>query len=431
MPVKKIFLDVVEQKAPESSSAFLTKERRDERRGTPQPLASLDPQMNDESHRRLMWIIIVSAGVLLVGAFGLASILAKAVVDITPRSEVALVDATFKVYPTQSVEAPHYEVIKASASESVSVRSSGTKMVEKKTTGTLTIYNTFSKQPVRRIPNTRFETPDGKIFRSHTVANIPGYKVASGKTVPGSVEVGVTAENAGALYNIGPSAFTLPGLAGSPMFESVYAKSNAPMSGGFSGTVKVVSDADLGKARSTLEGAVTEKILAKIKSQIPEDKVFFNDYSIDSTFNEYGGSASSTIKTDDNSQVVSMDGTATAVVFDKQELSTYLARRVLSGAGEVNLRIDNWTDLTASLDQATELGDGGDFSLRVKGNARFVWQVDEAALKKDLAGIKKTEYTKVFLNYPSINTAEVSISPFWSGSFPSNAKRIIIRQVAP
>ncbi|HEY4518146.1 MAG TPA: hypothetical protein VJG48_00800 [Candidatus Paceibacterota bacterium] len=436
MAGRKVLIDVVEQKVPEPTSTFLTKERRDERRANIQPPISFDPGLaGDESRKRLTWIIAISVGGLLVGGFILATILGRAVVTITPRTEAALVDSTFRVYPARETEGPHYDVVKVSDTESTNAPASGTKTIEKKATGTIILYNASSRQAVRIISNTRFQSPDGKIYRSHSVSNVPGYKVIDGKTVPGSVEVSVTADTAGSQYNIGPSDFKLPGLAGSPMADSVYGKSVTSMSGGFLGDVNIVSDADLAKARATLEGTMTEKLLAKIKAEVKDDKMFFNNYSTDLVFNEYGDTASSTGQKanvdDSKTQAVSLTGTAYAIVFDKRELSTYISRRVLSGAGDADLLIGNWDVLTAELNKSTDLGNAEDLSLHLAGNAEFIWQVNEEALKKDLVGIKKSDYTKVFLNYPSVNKAEVSISPFWSSSFPKNVARIIIKQVLP
>ena len=449
MRAKKVLMDVVEQKPmevkipepqvppqvqmPEPASTFLTRERREERRINMQPIASFNPAVVDESRRRLTWIGAVSAGVLIVGGFGLATALAKAVVTVTPRAERAPIEATLRVYPSSSTNQPHYEIVQVSQTESTKVPASGTKTVERKAIGTVTLYNEFSKQAVRIIPNTRFQTQEGKVYRSRSAVSVPGYKTVAGKTVAASVQVSVTADVAGAQYNIGPSSFTLPGLAGSLMAESVYAKSDGAMSGGFLGKVNIVSDTDLAKAKAQLEGTVAKKLLANIKSQVKENKIFFNSYSTDLIFNEYGEAASTTGKSGDDTkqQSVSMTGTATAIVFDKRELSTYMARRVLSGAGDADLLVGNWEELTAAIDQTTDLGTREDLSLDISGNALFVWQVNEEALKKDLAGIKKTEYTKVFLNYPAVNTAEVSISPFWSRSFPSNVSRIKITQNLP
>ena len=73
------------------------------------------------------------------------------------------------------------------------------------------------------------------------MVTIPGTKVENGKTVPGSKEVDVVADKAGAEYNIGLTDFTIPGFKGSPKFETVFARSKTEMTGGYVGNSQIVT----------------------------------------------------------------------------------------------------------------------------------------------------------------------------------------------
>jgi len=53
------------------------------------------------------------------------------------------------------------------------------------------------------VANTRFADPNGKIFRISKAITVPA---------KGTLVVTLTADQAGASYNIGPSTFSIPGL---------------------------------------------------------------------------------------------------------------------------------------------------------------------------------------------------------------------------
>jgi len=66
--------------------------------------------------------------------------------------------------------------------------------------------------------------------------------IENGKTVPGSIEVTVYADEPLSKYNIGLTDFTVPGFKGAPQFETFYARSKTPMTGGFTGMEPVVEE---------------------------------------------------------------------------------------------------------------------------------------------------------------------------------------------
>lgn len=434
MPQRKAMREVLTEKdvnppnlnVPEESirpSPFLSRERREERRGKIDSPETWNKMADYKPSRRWVWLTLSALAVLVVLGIVFATVFASAKVTVTPLEQRAILDEIIRVYKTNENSAvPHFEIITATLSENTFVPAGSKKYIERKASGRLTLYNEYSKQSVRIIKNTRFQTSDGKIYRSYAAVAVPGYKETGNTIIPGSVEVSVSAEKVGEQYNIGPSRFTLPGLAGGPMFDKMYAKSDESITGGFVGEVGIVSDSDLIAGRNTLEGLLASKLIDEVKSKVPDDKIFFPEvYRTVYEFDEYVGSATST---DNNTQEVRLTGVISAAVFDKSEFANYLARRELSNIGEAMVAVDNWQELTVNSTMPDEIGVADDINLRVSGNANFVWQFDADAVAKDLVGLPKTDYEKVFLNYPAIYKAEVRISPFWVSHFPSNPSRI-------
>src|SRR6185295_9212400 len=108
------------------------------------------------------------------------------------------------------------------------------------------------------------------------------------------------------------------------------------------GDMKIVSDEDLSKARTSLEGALTQKLLDQVNSSIDKSKIFFGDaYSTSFKFNENAAGGDSA---DASKQNVSLEGKIYAVVFDRKGLASTIAKRELTDAGEDAIDIENWSD---------------------------------------------------------------------------------------
>src|SRR5262249_21252828 len=100
---------------------------------------------------------------------------------------------------------------------------SGVKNVSDKATGAITIYNAYSSAPQGLAATTRFQTPDGLIFRLLHNALVPGAEIKDGKIIPASVQANIVAEAPGPKYNVGPVPhLSIPGFSGSPKYNGFY-----------------------------------------------------------------------------------------------------------------------------------------------------------------------------------------------------------------
>lgn len=96
---------------------------------------------------------------------------------------------------------------------------SGILVWSKKATGKITIYNEYSTETQRMILRTRFESPDGRIYRLAASVIVPGKRIVNQQEIPGQIDAMVIAEEEGPQYNIGPTTFTIPGFKGDPRYE--------------------------------------------------------------------------------------------------------------------------------------------------------------------------------------------------------------------
>src|SRR3989338_1226753 len=218
------------------------------------------------SSRVGLWIVAFVSIAILGFAFTLLFSGAKVVV--TPKQRTVLVDSQFSAFKTPSVGELGYEIMTVTKEGSAEAAPSGESNVEEKASGTITIYNDYSTAPQRLIRNTRFQTPEGLIYRINESIVVPGQSKSGTTVSPGSIEVVVYADEAGEKYNIGLTDFTVPGLAGTARFTTIYARSKTPMSGGFVGREKVVNEQDGEEAKATLKEALKEELILEAKAQV-------------------------------------------------------------------------------------------------------------------------------------------------------------------
>src|SRR5262249_20984903 len=132
-----------------------------------------------------------------------------------------------------------YQMLTVSQSATTTASATGSQQVQKQASGVITISNAYSSAPQTLVATTRFEAPDGKIYRIHTGVTVPG--MTAGK--PGTVSEPAYADVAGVEYNrSGTTTYTIPGFKSDPRFTKITASSGS-MTGGFTGTQPTVAAA--------------------------------------------------------------------------------------------------------------------------------------------------------------------------------------------
>lgn len=361
-------------------------------------------------------------GAAVAGVIGLAilasTVFHSAVMTLKPRSAEASVagDYTARKAGAGTSELV-FETVSVQATGSETVRANGEKQVETRATGVIVIYNDYGTAAQRLIKNTRFETPEGLVFRISDSVTVPGKK----GTTPGSVEASVIADEAGTKYNVGLKDFTIPGFKGDPRYTSFYARSKTPIQGGFSGVQKIVAEADRAKAVANIESKIAAELKRQIAEKIPEGKVFFDDAYV-VTFTDMPEEAVS-----DTQVTLKKQGTLTAAVFDKVAFSEALAQERVQGYAGEPVQVRDWTKVTftpkAGFNPASQ-----SIAFGLGGTAAFDWTYDEVALKTALKGQSRQAVQSVLGKFPMIQEADISIRPFWRTSFPDSLGAITVRK---
>ncbi|MDD5145910.1 MAG: hypothetical protein PHF44_03670 [Candidatus Pacebacteria bacterium] len=316
------------------------------------------------------------------------------------------------------------EIFEEEKSVSREFPATGEVLVEKKAHGQIRVYNNYSVNSQPLVSETRFVSAEGKIFKTLERVVIPGGKMEKGNLQPGFIDVEVEADEPGESYNIGPTAFSIPGFLGGPKYTSFYAKSFQDMAGGFSGKVLQVSSKDLEYAKNTLIDSLIEESKNSLKEKIstdyilPENAVFFETLESNSSAKEGSQSPNFTYKVKIKIK---------ELVFKKTDLETFAKEFILSQISkdkkieEKSLNI-NWNAESADIPS-------GRIILAFEFSAKIYFAIPEAELKEALQGKSLAEARAILGDLPNVKKVQVIPWPFWLNSLPNDADKIKVELV--
>lgn len=294
----------------------------------------------------------------------------------------------------------------------------GRKQVERKASGKVLIYNSFSSDSQALIKGTRLESPDGKIFKLDDKVVVPGAKISDGKIIASSIEANVTAENTGEKYNIGPvSRFAIPGFKGTPKYDTFYASSKEAMAGGFVGEVAYPTEENIKSAREKIETALKESLEVLISSQISRDFKVID-----------GGKKFAVIKENIDKEAdqagnfsVFLEGEYSIFAFkeaDLLELIKNLARRSLGQ--------DNFEAKEYKLDYGASIADfqNNKLSFNVDYSGIFWQPINIMDFKKSVLNKQESELKQFVFSLTGVEKATISFWPFWVKKVPNKIERV-------
>lgn len=373
----------------------------------------------------IVFVVLIGAGFMLFDSF------ASTVVTIVPKQVSLSLNEVITAYAKPSSENElSFQIMSIEESASKMITAKGVEKVEKRSSGQITIYNNHSTSPQKLISSTRFETPDGLIFRIPTAIVVPGYtKNAKGEITPGKVEATIVADKPGSDFNIGLVDWTIPGFKNDPKYKTFYAKSKTPMTGGAQGEVKVADKADEAKTREELKQVLTEKLKTRAQTEMLSDFVLYPT----ALAIQFSSLDPVTPGTALGNEMVEIKESAKlwGVIFKRSEMEDYLIKRKKVDLKEsyeiVNLAELKFSMSASDLAHLNSSPETLDFSLI--GEARLVAIFNRQELVTKLLGVKKSDYQKVFQGYPAIKEASAKFKPPWTGHFPSNPEKITIETV--
>ncbi len=382
-------------------------------------------------------ILKISAWVcvfVVIGAivyFSLFWFLPKARISITFKKEVInfqnLVEANKDFFEgkieNNKITIPG-ELISVSKNLVMKFPASGREKVEKKAKGKLTIYNVFSSAPQTLVANTRFLSPDGKIFRLDKQVVIPGAKVIEGRIEPSSIEVEVTADKPGEEYNLKSVSgiWRIPGFQGTPRYEGFYAKAFGPFSGGFIGEKQVPTKEDIEKAKTKM----TELLKTALENQflVVKEKLKFLEGSSDFKITQINVNE----EVDEKGQFeVFLETTMKKIGFDEEILKKTIVDDFKKNLkNKINYELD-LTDFEMKYNNVSGNFEQGSLVFVINGRIIFKPSFDIEKFRKEISGLSRFDLANLIYNLPGLENARISLWPFWVNSVPRFQSRIELK----
>lgn len=274
--------------------------------------------------------------------------------------------------------------------------------------GTVTIKNTTARaQPL--VATTRLLSKDGVLF-----------KITKSVVAPagGEVKVEAQADELGKQGEIGPTKFTIPGLA-TALQDKIYAESFEPMRGGElkSG---VVTEEAVAQATQALTASLAESVRGKMTADATAytGQVFRTD-TLERAVSPAVGKPSAEMK-------IKLKVRVTGAFFDREAAliaaRTALASRLTPGTVLKDIPGES---MVARLDNASAKDGVAHVTVAALGNTSPQSAAFEV-MKARLGGLDRAGVAAVFRDLPGISQVEVKFRPPWVRRAPSNPDHIKI-----
>ncbi len=380
-------------------------------------------EKNPKSGKKGLVLGGIVFGLIIVVSFVLAILNSGAEVTVFPKTREPLVNAVFEASANATANDLAYEIMTLEATGEREVVASGQEDVETKAEGSITIYKTTAGSEQLRV-NTRFQTPDGLIFRIKEGVSVPG----GTSEKPGIVRAYIIAEEAGTKYNISANTkFTVPGFKESDLmdlFNAISAENSSEITGGYSGPRFMIDDAELSAATQSLQTELESALKERLKNERPAGFTIFDSAAVfvyrDLPAEDSGGD-----------KVKLKQKTILQIpIFKNEDFASHIASVVVPGYEKESVRIEDMS--VFSFEYATTTTDittRDSISFRLVGKPKIIWVFDENQLKQDLSGGTQTSLNTVLGGYPAIEKATATIRPFWNRSFPEKTEDISIVEV--
>ena len=368
-----------------------------------------------------LWMWAAASVVVLCVVAGLLFFFGSTTITVTPKSRTAVLNSA-PITAREGSSAPEgtlsYTMQTFDLEDSEVVAAQGTTRVESKASGSITISNSYSATPLKFIKTTRFESPQGLVYRAASDIVVPGKK---GNT-PGSVTVTVVADQAGDAYNIGPTAkFTLPGLrSNAAMYAAVTAKSTAAMQGGAAGNQPGTAPGALEAAVALVRGRLEAKAHEAAAGQAKDDTFVFSEL-IAITYESLPATteAGDSVRIHEKAHV-------RIPVFLKDAFAQAVSKIAFTDSETASVTMEPQEDFAVQALTPSDTAEAGVLNLVASGRALIIWKVDTAALATALEGKDSSAFQAIVNGFPSVLEAHARISPFWKSSFPAQATDIKI-----
>lgn len=386
-------------------------------------------RVQHQNEEKPFWIPVAIAGsiFLLIVCIYMFFKLPRVEIAIWPKVDVLSYQQTIKADKTissidlkkQVIPAQYFETSKVSSQD---FPATGSASNEGKASGLITVYNKCDPAtPVTLAKGAHFLSDSGKSFSYLQKIVIPAATKKLGKTIPGSVQITVTADESGSEYNIAPAAFSIPKLNGTIYYSCIYATSDEEMIGGYTGKVKKVTDDDIYGAKEVLTKQASEDAMSLLKDKISSEYITLNNAVTTTTVNATTKVKSGAIVDNFNYQV---EIKASALAFKKSDIEQIAKDYILSQVPEGKTLLEK--DFKLDYSTGTIDMSAGNMIVNLDFSSGVYENIDKNSMTLSFMGQNDEQIRRTIENSYGDQVSEVQVKfwPFWVKSAPNNQKSI-------
>lgn len=377
------------------------------------------------SSARILAVFLLLA--LLTAGFVLFMVLPKATVAVTMQTVALTAQQDFTTTEEKTTEETQENLlpVESKTFESQMEKTfpaTGVKKLTEKAKGEIVIYNECSTAPQTLVAGTRFLSRDGKTYTLDAGVNVSGFNKPDDVITAGQMRAKVTATEAGEVFNIGPTSFTIPKLqeTGSWKYNCLYAKSSAAMAGGSTKEVKIVSQEDLEKA-----GAEVTKLLQAENERKIADAAQTGIVMVfrDNSAGEVKLSAGSALGTQVDQFKMSGSIKQKNIGAQQATLEKLVEKNLKTKAKNPAVEIVP-ESLKYELQSVTLDPTSGKISGSLHSSGKITYKLNQEEVKKAIAGKKQGELAEYFKRQEGVASVNATFWPFWVNKVPADPSKI-------
>jgi hypothetical protein len=377
--------------------------------------------------RRMIWVAVLV--VLVAGYLGGIYLFASAKVTLYATGTKVNIDTTFAVDPAlkstdQAKSVLAGQIVSVSKDLTGPFAPTGKQDAGTKAGGTITIVNNNNK-PYDFVAGTRFQAPDGKIFRSNSdihidaaTATIVGFPPKA-VIVPSKKDVTVTADANGDSYNEAPATYSIPGLSSAE--QQGIAGQGGQMSGGTTKTLTIVAQSDVDTEKAALLAKDKDNAARDIQGRVPSGYTALPSSQSTATVSV---SPSPTVGGAGETASLTLKVTYSVLAVKQSEYAGLIHAEEQKQVGDANQIYDD--GIGASQVTSGDKDTSGRQSFHFTTEAFGGTKLDKTQIAAKLKGQRYGDAAKIASGLPGVTRADISIWPGWVATMPSRTDKISI-----
>lgn len=377
----------------------------------------------DKFRKRLLLGAV--ALIVLIGGFIMAfMVLPKATVTLKTDTSNLAIDTSFTAHPAARDYDEKNKILPAISKEfrktdTERVPATGQKNEGKKASGTVVLKNCSATTGSVSIPKGTGVSSGNLTFVTQKSVSLPESSFnANDECTTATADVDVTASQPGESYNLDSGKkFTVAGYSG------VEATNSSQMTGGTDKIIKIVTQGDIDKAKQAIQERAGNEAPDDLQDDIRDEGY----YPLQATLKAGEPTVTSTpaLNAEANEVTVTSTTVYTMLGVKEDDLKKLIESQAKNDIDE-NTQVIRDNGLAKAEFGVRGTASGGEVTVSLKTIAVAGPDLDDEAVKREIAGKSRGEVQDIIGKRPGINGVEVAYSPFWVQSTPKSTSKITI-----